>query len=313
MHWWSKRRIAIFQIHNLRVMAVPHEPRARRSIRLDNHETSYDDLYKLYMKNETSPERQERSNIFKDRKSSSDDSSDYDKEKIKDTEKTQNEKVLFSQQQSHSRTVSPEKKLLTPKKKILLKVESRSRKSSLSTNKQDSFYWLFVSIFNSMSYYPFIIAMVLILICMLCLSTSEKQHIQCIDNPDLLLFKSIQKVRTKFYAQKSDIWNDISSAINEIISRTPKVPSIILLYANETNTMNCLAAEIADVSSTILHTNDPIRLNPEDFGDDAGEIINEMNEKLPTKKVVVSTHAPDTNLVFLYRLVCTNYILIYCR
>jgi len=289
-------------------MAVPHEPRRRKSIRLDNHERSYvnDDFYKLYMKSEKSPEQQERSNLFEDKESSANDSSDHDEQKIENTKKIQNEKVLFSQRRNHSRTVSPEKRLPSPKKKILLKIESRSSKSSMSTNsgkKQNGFYWLFVSIFNSMSYYPFIVAMVLILMCMLCLSTSEKQHVQCIDNPDLLLFKSIQRVRTKFYTQKPDIWNDISSAINEMISRTPKVPSIILLYANETNTMNCLATEIADVSSTILHTNGPMRLNPEDFGDDAGEIINELNEKLPTQKVVVSMHAPDTNLVFLYRLV----------
>jgi len=283
-------------------MAVPHEPRARRSIRLDNHEESYinDDFYKLCMRNERSPERKERSNIFEDKESSTDDSSDHDEQKIEDTKKTRNGKVLFSQRENHSKTVSSEKRLLTPEKKVLLKTKSRSRKNSMSTNKQDNFSQLFVSFLNNMSHHPFIITIVLILMCVLCLSRSGKQHVERIDNPDLLLFKSIQRVRTKFHTQKSDVWNDISSAINEIIFRIPKVPSIILLYANETNTMNCLATEIADISSTILHTNDPMHLNPEDFGDDAGEIINELNEKLPTKKVVVSMHAVNTNLVFLY-------------
>ncbi|XP_011258864.1 uncharacterized protein LOC105252908 isoform X1 [Camponotus floridanus] len=99
-------------------------------------------------------------------------------------------------------------------------------------------------------------------------------------------FKSIEEIKAKFYNQESDIWNDISSAINEIESRNPKIPQIILLFANETTTMNCLATALADVSSIVLGINDPLHLNPENFGNDAGEIIEKLKQYSEVKKIV---------------------------
>lgn len=123
-------------------------------------------------------------------------------------------------------------------------------------------------------------------------SMSEKQ-MQLVNNPTSLFNpwkKSMEEIKAKFYNQELDSWNDISSAINEIISRNPKVPQIILLFANETSTMDCLATDLADISSTVLHVDSPLYLNPENFGDDAGEIIDELNKHSPAKKVVVCIH-----------------------
>ncbi|XP_020282266.1 uncharacterized protein LOC109854008 isoform X2 [Pseudomyrmex gracilis] len=112
------------------------------------------------------------------------------------------------------------------------------------------------------------------------LNTNEKQSQNVFK-----ILEAMEKVKNKFRNQETDIWNEISSAINEIMSRTPKVPSIILLFANETTTMNCLATELADVSTSLLSTDKSLYLNPEDFGDDAGKIIVRLNDLAP--KVVV--------------------------
>ncbi|XP_011158109.2 uncharacterized protein LOC105194736 isoform X1 [Solenopsis invicta] len=111
---------------------------------------------------------------------------------------------------------------------------------------------------------------------------------QSISNPTLLLAESIKNIKTTFYNQELDIWNDISSAINEVISSIPKTPSIILLFAKETATMDCLATKLAQASSTILHADSYLVFNPEDFGNDAGEIITTLNNhSLERKKVVM--------------------------
>lgn len=100
-------------------------------------------------------------------------------------------------------------------------------------------------------------------------------------------YKSIEEIKAKFCNQESDIWNDISSAINETESRNPKIPQIILLFANETTTMNCLATALADVSSIALGINNPIHLNPENFGNDAGEIVEKLKQYSRLKNIMV--------------------------
>lgn len=146
---------------------------------------------------------------------------------------------------------------------------------------------------RSKCYYFFIFLIVPIIVSVLSLIKNEVQT-QSISDPTLLLSESIEKIKTTFHNQESDIWNDISSAINEVISRTPKRPSIILLFAKETTTMDCLATELAYASSTILHADGYLDFNPENFGNDAGEIITTLNEHPPEKKkVVVSMHVPN--------------------
>ncbi|XP_011340523.1 uncharacterized protein LOC105281176 isoform X2 [Ooceraea biroi] len=271
------------KIHNSRVMSVPPDPHARKPIRLEDCDKSYasDDFHKLHRKSERSPDWLERNTFEDEELSVNGDDIDYDGQMTRSPRKARNEEIQSSRAQSHSRTASPQRRK-TPSKR-----ESRYRGSSGNEPDVYSLSWLFTSFINIVWHHPFIsIAILLLFMCMLRPSMSEK-HVQHMDNPNLLLCKSIEEVRAKFHNQESDIWNDISSAINEIISRTPKVPSIILLYANETSTMNCLATEIARVSSTLLHTDGPMHLDPKDFGDDAGVIINELNERLPSKKVVI--------------------------
>lgn len=125
---------------------------------------------------------------------------------------------------------------------------------------------------------------------LLALNKNEVQT-PSVSDPKQLLSESIKSIKTMFHNQESDIWNDISCAINEVISRIPKIPSIILLFANETATMDCLATKLAHASSIILHAEEHLVFNPKDFGDDAGEIITTLNEHSPEeKKVVVSMH-----------------------
>lgn len=101
-------------------------------------------------------------------------------------------------------------------------------------------------------------------------------------------FKSFEEIKATFCNQESDTWNDIATAINETKSRNPmNKPQIILLFANETTTMDCLATALARVSSIVLHMDSPLYLNPENFGDDAGKIITKLKKDSSSKKVVV--------------------------
>lgn len=110
-----------------------------------------------------------------------------------------------------------------------------SYRNETSRIKQDPNGWF------SLSNLLFVAKIIFVLVLML-LSTSvctnEKQHAQ--KKRKLLLSKSIKEVVAEFHNHISDIWNDIASAINKVITRTLKVPSIILLYLNESEIMNCL-------------------------------------------------------------------------
>lgn len=129
--------------------------------------------------------------------------------------------------------------------------------------------------------------------------STNKEQMQSIISASSVPLESIEDVKTRFRNQDSDIWNDISSGINEVITRSPKIPSIILLFANETTTMDCFASTLAHMSSTILGSDSPLYLNPEDFGDDPGEIINTLKETRPTKKAVVSM---NTCVCYIFRI-----------
>lgn len=197
-------------------------------------------------------------------------------------EDEENKEVQTSNRsQNRSKTISPERNSFLP--------EAKSKKDKSPEIKQ-----------NTRSY-SYIIFIIVIIIAYLALPRSEnKVQTQSIDNLTSLLSESIESVRTTFYNQEADIWNDISSAINEVISRTPKKPSIILLFAKETTTMDCLAIDLARVSSTILHGDGYLVFNPIDFGNDAGEIITTLKEhSLEKKKVVVSMHIPNINFAYM--------------
>ncbi|XP_067205647.1 uncharacterized protein TORIP isoform X2 [Linepithema humile] len=264
-------------------MNEPSGPKARIPIRQENTEESYlkNKSNILSMKN---PSVQHNySHSFESEESSNDDSIENGEQmKIDQHEIDKNKQ--FRHSQNRSRTFSPEKTLKNGSKcstpevqlfKIKQDIESRKlkRKQEQKESKRLKDYLIipFISvIFFAVVLFPY-------------MYKTQEQPI----NHDNLLFKFIKNVKAKFHNQESDSWNDISSAINEVVSRSPKVPSIILLFANETNTMDCLATELAHVSSSILHTDHPKNFNPEDFGDNAGDVINTLKKNFPPVKVIV--------------------------
>lgn len=168
------------------------------------------------------------------------------------------------------------------------KINKRDTKTNKKISKQDikiNRFYILDFLFNRF----FVILVVIVGIIYGCYSITQLNS-SCKTNTAHAIsqFKSIEEIKAKFYNQESDIWNDISSAINETKSRNPKIPQIILLFANETTTMNCLATALADVSSVDLCiNNNPLHLNPENFEDDAGVIVERLKKYSETKNVVV--------------------------
>ncbi|XP_078036689.1 torsin interacting protein isoform X1 [Augochlora pura] len=101
-----------------------------------------------------------------------------------------------------------------------------------------------------------------------------------------LLDESMEIIRTKFHNQKLNIWNDIASGIYDVIIY-PQKPTVITLFGNEVDTLNCLAQMVADLSSTIIGTNDYFVLTPTDFPNDVGRTISKLRAKISQKRVVV--------------------------
>ncbi|XP_076476711.1 torsin interacting protein isoform X1 [Bombus vancouverensis nearcticus] len=101
-----------------------------------------------------------------------------------------------------------------------------------------------------------------------------------------LLHKSIQLIQTRFHNQRSNIWNDISAGIYDVIL-SPTKPSIIILFGNETKTLNCLAQLLGQLSAKILGNNDYLRLTPKDFPNDVGQVIYNLRKRITQKKVII--------------------------
>ena len=113
----------------------------------------------------------------------------------------------------------------------------------------------------------------------------EKQiHLTEMNN---VLDKSIQLIQTQFHNQKSNIWNDISAGIYDVVL-FPTKPSIIILFGNETETLNCLAQSLGQLSGKILGSNDYLILTPKDFPNDVGQVIFRLKKPITQKKVIVS-------------------------
>jgi len=218
--------------------------------------------------------RRNTSNLSENKELSKDQSTSDETQMTKSSSEEEEDEEAQSLYQNRSKTISPERD-------VCLKPENHTNSAK-----------------NTSSYYCFIFIILAVLV-FLSFSNKNKVQTQSISNPTLPLSESIKNIKATFHNQESDIWNDISSAINEVISRTPKTPSIILLFAKETTTMNCLATKLALVSSTILHADSYLVFRPEDFGNDTGEIITILNEHPPEKKkVVVSIHIfPSINSI----------------
>lgn len=104
---------------------------------------------------------------------------------------------------------------------------------------------------------------------------------------DKMLDTSMQIIQTRFYNQKSNIWNDISSAIYDI-ALYPNKPVVIMLFGNETDTLNCFARLLGQLSGTILGSNDYLSLTSKDFPDDVGLVIYKLKVHILQKRAVVS-------------------------
>ncbi|XP_017878722.1 uncharacterized protein LOC108624141 isoform X2 [Ceratina calcarata] len=100
------------------------------------------------------------------------------------------------------------------------------------------------------------------------------------------LDKSVDVIRKRFQNQKATIWNDISAGIYDV-ALFPTRPSIIILFGNETETLNCLAELLAEVSGDILGSNDHLTLMSDDFPNDVGQVIDILKERIVQKKSVV--------------------------
>lgn len=241
----------------------PSTPKSRRAIRLNM---------------ESNISRRQEVNLPKNKILAKDDSINRQIESSKDIKKSDKE------QSSHSQTNSS----------IILQLLKSEKNPRLPVNKQDVNSFPLGSIIPLYFVILVIIAILSSLMFPLFLSVSEKKSAQPVNN-HISLFKSMEEIKAKFYNQESDIWNDIFSAINEIILRNPKVPQIILLFANETTTMDCLATALAHISTNVLHIDNPLYLNPENFRDDAGEIIDKLNKHSSAKKVVIIRNVLNIN------------------
>lgn len=184
---------------------------------------------------------------------------------------------------------SPQPSISKQDTKTSEKINKQDTKTSEKINKQDT------SKQDTKINRSFILSIILIAIIVIIAAFALCSKIQAQPNSNyetnaahpISQYKSIEEIKAKFCNQESDIWNDISSAINETESRNPKIPQIILLFANETTTMNCLATALADVSSIVLGINNPVHLNPENFGNDAGEIIEKLKQYSRLKNIMV--------------------------
>ncbi|XP_016908092.2 uncharacterized protein LOC107995227 isoform X1 [Apis cerana] len=101
-----------------------------------------------------------------------------------------------------------------------------------------------------------------------------------------ILDKSIQIIQTRFHNQKSNIWNDISAGIYDVVL-FPLKPSIIILFGNETKTLNCLAQSLGQLSGKILGSNDYLILTAKDFPNDVGQTIHNLKIQIIQKKAVI--------------------------
>ncbi|XP_018341015.1 PREDICTED: uncharacterized protein LOC108747770 isoform X2 [Trachymyrmex septentrionalis] len=200
----------------------------------------------------------------------------YENTQVTESSSKEDEKILslHSCSQDRSITFSPERCICSQK----IKYERDYTKQKRDYTKQNTS--------NNLYFYIIILVLAVGIFFQLFLNNNKEQSI-ILNNP---LTESVQNLKTSFSNQELDIWNDISCAINEVISKIPKTPSVILLFANETTTMNCLATKLAHMSSDILNADNYLIFNPKDFGNDAGEIITTLKEHSPEKKKVVIIH-----------------------
>ncbi|XP_031842220.1 torsin interacting protein isoform X2 [Nomia melanderi] len=117
-------------------------------------------------------------------------------------------------------------------------------------------------------------------------SQISKTNVMDLKTIDKLLDESMQTIQTQFHHQKSTIWNDIASAIYDVVMY-PEKPALIMFFGNDTDTLNCLAQMVGELSSTVLGSNDYLILTPKDFPNDVGRTVYNLKVKISQKKVVI--------------------------
>ncbi|XP_024881168.1 uncharacterized protein LOC112460615 [Temnothorax curvispinosus] len=281
---------------------VPRTPKCRRSLREKDTKESYstnNNFQSLHMEGQ-GRRRRNRSNLSETEVSPGGQSASYDKQ-MTESSSEEDEEALLYYSLDRSRTISPERNVYSekPDRNVYSEKPERNVYSEKETFIQERYIYSDKSRSkdntdsskskqNTSTFSYFLIFIIVMAMGFLALSPRKNEvKTQSRSNPTLLLTESIENIKATFRNQESDIWNDISSAINEVISRTPKIPSIILLFAKENATMDCLATKLARASSTILDADSYLVFNPEDFGNDAGEIITILNNHSPEKKKVV--------------------------
>lgn len=108
-----------------------------------------------------------------------------------------------------------------------------------------------------------------------------------LDVVDKILDEKMKIIQTQFYNQKPGIWNDISSGIYDV-AMYHKKPLVIILFGIETDTLNCLAQLVGELSSIIVGTNNYLTLIPQDFPNDIGQTIYNLKIQILQKRVLVS-------------------------
>ncbi|XP_018396027.1 PREDICTED: uncharacterized protein LOC108774424 isoform X2 [Cyphomyrmex costatus] len=258
-------------IHSPPMAFILSEPRSRRSLRPEDINKSYllnNNFQSLEMENKT-PRQQNTSNSFETGELLT--NQYFESEQMTESCSEEDEKT---QSLHHSQNCFPIRYIPSQKRKSEGNIEKNEQNIS-------SCAWrIFAGVF---------IILIIAIVVPNFISNNKKTQAVIFNNPALLT-ESVKDLKATFYNQESDIWIDISSAINEVISRIPKIPSIILLFAEEPTTMNCLATKLAHISSTILNADDYLKFNPKDFGNDAGEVITILKELSVEKKKVVIIH-----------------------
>ena len=103
---------------------------------------------------------------------------------------------------------------------------------------------------------------------------------------DKILHRSMRIIQTQFRNQKREIWNDISSGMYDV-ALYPQKPLTIILFGNETDTLNCLAKLLGQLGGVILGSNDYLTLTPKDFPNDVGQTIHNLKVQISQKRAVV--------------------------
>ncbi|XP_034935846.1 uncharacterized protein TORIP isoform X2 [Chelonus insularis] len=100
------------------------------------------------------------------------------------------------------------------------------------------------------------------------------------------LEKNIDSISQTFKKQSPEIWVDFIAGIAEVVKYQDR-PAIFILFANQDDTMLCLAKMVANASKAALGSDNNLWLSASDIGSDYGMVINKFKNKIEEQKVVI--------------------------